>query len=153
MERVQGATATVPGAQGLLHVDGAEAEGGSRECGGDVVAGRSGGGVTEAKRNRNALLGTLSISSRRRGIKIRLAANDPRCYYCRTTLTVEESRLDHYLPVSVYPERARDLSNLVLSCVSCDRAKGCIDPRVFGDDEFKQLIDLRARLLNKTLAN
>lgn len=51
---------------------------------------------------------------------------DPRCSYCQLALTFEESTLDHVMPLTRGGTNAA--SNLLLSCVGCNVAKGSMHP-------------------------
>ncbi len=70
---------------------------------------------------------------------------DPRCWYCRKALTLDDSTLDHVVPRCNGGKR---VNNTVLACSDCNLAKGN-KPGVVTDDILtlhKKLRSLRKKL-------
>jgi hypothetical protein len=55
------------------------------------------------------------------------------CYYCLAPLTIATLSLDHVTPVS--RNGSHQLSNLVITCAGCNKAKGLMN-----DEEFRRLL-------------
>lgn len=64
----------------------------------------------------------LQAAAGRKALRLQLLAADPRCHWCRVTLTRRTATLDHLHPVAKggtdWPE------NLVLACSVCNTARG-----------------------------
>lgn len=67
--------------------------------------------------------GTVARKTNNRKKKLKLHALDPRCTYCRATLTLEEATIDHIVPLSRGGSR-NGWRNMVLSCLPCNQRKG-----------------------------
>lgn len=57
-----------------------------------------------------------------REIRRELLIEDPYCYYCGCRLTLDDSTLDHAIPLS--KGGTNEWSNLVLACYECNQDKG-----------------------------
>jgi 5-methylcytosine-specific restriction endonuclease McrA len=66
-------------------------------------------------------------------INLLMLAQEKLCYYCTTPLVKEDGtphfHIDHYVPVA--RDGRNDISNLVLSCPSCNISKGAEDGNYF----------------------
>ena len=56
-----------------------------------------------------------------RRLKAKLLGKDPRCHYCRKTLTNETATLDHFFPLS--RGGTWEQANIKLACKRCNGAK------------------------------
>ncbi len=61
-------------------------------------------------------------SSRMKKKRRKLHAADPRCHWCRAPLDLEESTVDHLIPLSRGGANRDD--NLVLACKPCNHSRG-----------------------------
>ena len=57
-----------------------------------------------------------------REIRRELLVEDPYCYYCGCRLGLDDSTLDHTIPLS--KGGTNEWSNLVLACYECNQDKG-----------------------------
>lgn len=62
---------------------------------------------------------------------LELQQNAKVCYWCNTSLKNKVIHIDHYIPLSKGGEHT--LSNLVVSCPSCNMSKGAKDPQQFAN--------------------
>lgn len=82
-----------------------------------------------------------NITSKRRAIKkdstitsieiLKLQQNAKKCYWCGISLKNIKTHIDHYIPLSKGGEHT--LSNLVISCPSCNLNKSSKDPFDFAN--------------------
>lgn len=82
-----------------------------------------------------------NIQQRRRSIKkigdvttnqmLELQNNAKICYWCSIPLKGKNMHIDHYVPLSKGGEHT--LSNLVVSCSTCNQKKNAKDPILFAN--------------------
>lgn len=70
-----------------------------------------------------------SSARRRRRKRVRLWERDPRCFYCRDYLSLEDSTLDHVIPRD--KGGGNGIENLVLCCKTCNGDKGSMSQAEF----------------------
>lgn len=58
------------------------------------------------------------------------------CFYCTRALELDESTVDHWLPRVLGGKNRRP--NMVLACMACNNAKGCVNPAEYGVASFRQ---------------
>jgi len=68
---------------------------------------------------------------------LELQENAKVCYWCNTLLKNKTVHIDHYIPVSKGGEHT--ISNLVVSCQTCNLSKGAKDPVEFANKMGKLL--------------
>ena len=61
----------------------------------------------------------------------KLKEQNNKCYYCRKTLTENNSTYDHIIPVSC--NGSEHPNNFVVACKSCNRLRGTCDFNVFAN--------------------
>jgi 5-methylcytosine-specific restriction endonuclease McrA len=57
-----------------------------------------------------------------------------KCFWCGIDITVAQCTIDHYIPL--YRGGKDNLTNMVASCMLCNKAKGCLGPANFRWSEW-----------------